>query len=118
MLCLNLPFKPLKQASSKKAFPLLPELPAPKPSRQNWLREQILKLRVGGDFPGHAGFSCDPAGKECACNAGDPGSIPRSGRSLGEGNGSPLQYSCLENSMDRGAWLATVGGVAKESNMS
>ena len=52
-------------------------------------------------------------GKASACNAGDPGSIPESGRSPGEGNGSPLQYSCLENPMDRGAWQATVHGVAK-----
>ena len=44
---------------------------------------------------------------------GDPGSIPGSGRSSGEGNGNPLQYSCLENSMDGGAWWATVHGVAK-----
>ena len=44
--------------------------------------------------------------KESACNAGDPGSIPGSGRSPGEGNGYPLQYSCLENPMDRGAWRA------------
>ena len=51
--------------------------------------------------------------KASACNAGDPGSIPGSGRSLGEGNGNPLQYSCLENSMDGGAWWATVHGVAK-----
>ena len=47
-------------------------------------------------------------GKESACNAGDSGSIPGSGRSPGEGNGNPFQYSCPENSMDRGAWLATV----------
>ena len=46
-------------------------------------------------------------------NAGDPGSIPGSGRSLGVGNGNALQYSCLENSMDRGAWRATVHGVTK-----
>ena len=51
--------------------------------------------------------------KESACNAGDPGSIPGSGRSPGEGNGNPLQYSCLENPMDRGAWWVTVYGVAK-----
>ena len=48
-----------------------------------------------------------------ACNAGDLGSIPRSGRSPGEGNGNPLQYSCLEYPMYRGAWWATVYGVAK-----
>ena len=46
-------------------------------------------------------------------NAGDPGSIPRLGRSLGEGNGNPLQYACLENFMDGGAWWATVHGVSK-----
>ena len=51
--------------------------------------------------------------KESACNAGDLGSIPGLGRFLGEGNGYPLQYSCLENSMDRGAWWATVRGIAK-----
>ena len=54
-----------------------------------------------------------PAGsdsKESACHAGDPGSIPGLGRSLGEGNGYSLQYFCLENSMDRGAWRATVHG--------
>ena len=54
------------------------------------------------DFPG----SSD--GKESACKAGDQGWIPGSGRSLGEGNGNPLQYSCLENFMDRRAWQATV----------
>ena len=51
--------------------------------------------------------------KASACNAGDLGSIPGSGRSPGEGNGNPLQYSCLENPMDRGAWWATVHGVIK-----
>ena len=53
------------------------------------------------------------AGKESACHTGDPGSISGSGRSSGEGNGNRLQYSYLENSMDRGAWQATVHGVAK-----
>ena len=52
-------------------------------------------------------------GKESACNAGDPGLIPGTGRSPGEGNGNPLQYSCPENPMGRGAWWATVHGVAK-----
>ena len=51
--------------------------------------------------------------KESACNSGDLGLIPGSGRSPGEGKGNPLQYSCLENPMDRGAWQATVHGVAK-----
>ena len=48
-----------------------------------------------------------------ACNAGDLGSIPKVGRSPGEGNGNPLQYSCLENPMDGGAWEAAVHGLAK-----
>ena len=51
--------------------------------------------------------------KESACSAGDLGSIPVSGRSSGEGNGNPLQYSCLENPMDRGDWQAIVHGVTK-----
>ena len=52
-------------------------------------------------------------GKESACNSGDLGSIHGSGKSSGEKNGQPFQYSCLENSMNRGAWWATVRGVAK-----
>ena len=59
------------------------------------------------------GFPHGSDGKECACNAGDPGSMPGLERSPGEGNGNPLQYSCLENSMERGAWWATVRGVKK-----
>ena len=51
--------------------------------------------------------------QESACNAGDLGSVPGSGRSSGVGNGNPLRYSCLENSGDRGAWWVTVHGVAK-----
>ena len=52
-------------------------------------------------------------GKEFPCNAGDPGLIPGSGRSPGEGNGSPLRYSCLENPMGKGTWKATVQGVTR-----
>ena len=59
------------------------------------------------------GFPCSSVGKESACNVGDLGSLPGSGRSPGEGNGNPLQYSCLENPMNRGAWRATVHGVAR-----
>ena len=55
-------------------------------------------------------------GKASAYNAGDPGSIPGSRRSPGEGNGNPLKYSCLGNPMDRGAWQATVHGVAKSQD--
>ena len=59
------------------------------------------------------GFPGGSDGKESACNARDLGSLPRLGRSPGEGNGNPLQYSCLENPMDRGAWRTTVHGVTK-----
>ena len=52
-------------------------------------------------------------GKESACNVGDPGSIPKSGRPAGEGNGNPFEYSCLKNPRDRGAWWATVHGAQK-----
>ena len=62
------------------------------------------------DFPGLPGGSDS---KESACSAGDSGSIPGSGRSPGEGLSNPLQYSCLENPMDRGAWWATVHGVTQ-----
>ena len=60
-----------------------------------------------------AGFPGGSDSKELACNAGDLGSIPELGRSPGEGHGNPLQYSYLENSMDSGAWWATVHGVPK-----
>ena len=69
----------------------------------------------------HNEYRCFPGGsdsKESACNAGDPGSIPGLGRSPGEGNGSPLQYSCLENLMDREAWWTTVHGDHMESDTS
>ena len=59
------------------------------------------------------GFPGSSASKQSACNAGDPGSIPGSGRSPEEGNGKPFQYSCLENPMDRGAWQAIVHEVAR-----
>ena len=61
----------------------------------------------GGWIPGGTVVKNPPA------KAGDTGSIPGSGRSTGGGNGNPLQYSCLENPMDRGAWRDTVHGVAK-----
>ena len=57
----------------------------------------------------------DSEGKEYACNTGDPGSISGLGRSYGERNGYPLKYSCLENSMDRGAWQAKVHGVSESA---
>ena len=63
-------------------------------------------------YPLLFGF-CSSVGKESACSAGDPGLIPGSGRSPGEGNGNPLQYSSLGNPMDRGAWQATVHRIAR-----
>ena len=59
------------------------------------------------EFPGSS------VGKESACSARDPGSVPGLGRSPGEENGNPLKYSCLENPKDRGAWRATVHGVTR-----
>ena len=64
------------------------------------------------------GFLGGSVSKESACNA-HPGSIPGSGRCPGEGNGNPLQYSCLENTMDGGAWRAAVHGIARvEHNLA
>ena len=68
-------------------------------------------FNIGG-FPGGS------VDEESSCNAGDLGSIPGSGRSPREENGNPLQYSCLENPMDREAWWATVPGIAKVSHMT
>ena len=59
------------------------------------------------------GFTGGSDNQESACNASDLGSISGSGRASGEGNGNPLQYSCLENSMDKGAWQSTVHGVER-----
>ena len=64
------------------------------------------------------GFPGGSEVKASASNAGDPGLIPGLGRSPGEGNGNPLQYSCLENPMDGGAWKATVHWGHKESDMT
>ena len=62
---------------------------------------------------GALGFQSGSVLKNPPANAGDAGLIPGSGRSSGEGNGNPLQYSCLQNPMDGGAWQATVHGVIK-----
>ena len=79
--------------------------------RRSQLLVGLTSLRVGWlqerEFPGGSD------GKESAYGEGDPSSIPGLGRSPGEGNGNPLQYSCLGNSMNRGAWWATVHGVTK-----
>ena len=76
------------------------------PLNLNDLALNLCKIWFGG-FPGAL------YGKESACNAGELSLIPGSGRFPGVGNGNPLQYSCLENSMDRGAWQATVYRIAK-----
>ena len=72
-----------------------------------------LPLAIGSASPTEESFPGGPNGEESACNAGDPGSIPGSRRSSGEGNGNPLQYSFLENPMDQGALQAVVHGIAK-----
>ena len=66
----------------------------------------------------NSGLPCSLNGKESACNAGDSGSVPGLGRSSGEGNCNPLQYSCLENPMHREAWRATDHGVAKSQQFN
>ena len=71
------------------------------------MQQSIKVYSIAQGFPGGSDS------KESACNAGDPVLIPGSGSYPGERNGNPLQYSCLENSMDRGAWWTTVHGVAK-----
>ena len=73
---------------------------------KSWTRLSNFTSQPSLDFPGGSD------GKASVYNAGDPSSIPGWGRSPGEGNGNPFQYSCLENPMDRGAWWATVHGVA------
>jgi len=75
--------------------------------------EDIIVLTLFFFFFKQIDFTGGSDGKKSACNAGDLGLIPGLGISSGEGKGYPLQYSCLENSMDRGAWWATVHGVEK-----
>ena len=90
---------------------MAPKQPYPSPCNQ-----QILPYGKKGlcrDIIKLKGFPGGSDGKESTCKAGDPNSIPGSGRPLGEENGYPLQYSCLENSMDKRVWWATVHGVAK-----
>ena len=79
------------------------------PHRSQW---DLPKMGRSAKITAFMGFPGGSDGRESACSAGDPGSVPGLGRSPGEGNGYPLQYSCLENPMDRGAWRAAVHGVA------
>ena len=76
-------------------------------------QRRLKRLSSSSSTMDQVGFPSSSDGKTSACNAGDPGLIPGQGRSPGEGNGNPLQYYCLENPMDRGAWQATVHGVTK-----
>ena len=75
-----------------------------------------LFAKLGQENSKGKGFSSSSVSKEFACNAGDVGSIPGSGKSSGEGNVYQLQYSCLKNFTDRRAWRATVHGGHKESD--
>ena len=81
------------------------------------MSHEVLSVQILGQYLGLSrsknGLPCSSESKESSCNTRDPGSIPGLGRPSGEGNGYPLQYSGLENSMDRGAWQATVHGVTK-----
>ena len=74
------------------------------------LNYDLGKKKINYDLRGFPGGTDS---KESACSEEDPGSIPGSGRSPGEGNGSPLQYFCLEDPIDRGAWRATIHGITK-----
>ena len=79
----------------------------PKETKELYTENYKTLMKEIGGFPGGSEV------KASTWNAGDPGSIPGLVKSPGEGNSNPLQYSCLENSIDRGAWLATVHGVLK-----
>ena len=76
-------------------------------NKLNPKKDLEVSLEMYGDFPPSS------VSKETTCNVRDLGSMPGSGKSPGEGNGNPLQYSCLENPMDRGAWRTTVVGVTR-----
>ena len=83
------------------------------PANVGDIRDRGLIPGLGRSTPVFFSFPGGSDGKESSCNAGDPGLIPVSGRSLGGGHGYPFQYSCLENPVDRGAWRTTVHRVAK-----
>ena len=116
-------------ASSQVGWPVVPASPGLKGfsetwNFQFWNQNSLRPLswsahQASGSCTSSAAFPAVPVfphssvGKESACSAGDLGSIPGLGRYPGEGNGNPLQYSCLENPMDRGTWQTTVYGVAR-----
>ena len=105
LLCFPLPQRLSHQDHCRAPSCRSPPLPEGRVQGCLALVYPALSVELG--FPGGSG------GKEAACNVVDPSSIPGSRRSPGEGNGNPLQYSCLERRMDRGAWRAAVHGVAK-----
>ena len=78
-----------------------------------WKKHFYSTIKQSVLFTLNLGFPYSSVSKGSACNAGDPALIPGLGRSTGEGNGNPFEYSCLENPMDRGAWQATVHGVSR-----
>ena len=79
-----------------------------------WLGPQLMSSILGGEYQErHVSNPGGSDGKNSACNSGDPGFIHGLGRSPGERCGNPLQYSCLENSTDRGVWWTVVYGVTK-----
>ena len=92
---------------------LVKNLPVMQETLVQFLGQEDPKRRDRLPTPIFLGFPCGSAGKESACNEGDLGSIPGLGRSPGEGNDNPLQFSYLKNSMDRGAGQATVLGIAE-----
>ena len=77
-------------------------------------KEEVIQMLISREMFSTVDFPGGSDGKASAYNVGDPGSIRGSGRSPGEGNGYPLQYSCLENPKGRGAWRAAVHGVTHE----
>ena len=85
-----------------------PEITLPTSVQSQKKQENSRKISTSASFPGGS------ESKASACNVGDPGLIPGSGRSPGKGNGNPLQYSCLGNLMRRRDWQATVHGIAEE----
>ena len=91
------------------------EVPSPSPELipSRFLYNISSPPKINGSTCVFPNFPCSSVNKETVFNAGDPHLIPGSGRFSGEGNGNPLQYSFLENPMDRGSWQATVHGVAR-----
>ena len=100
----------------RKWQPTLVFLPGKIPWTEKYGRLQSMGLQKSQTLLSNFTFtwlSSSSDSKDSVCNVGDPDSIPGLGRSPGEGHGTPLQHSCLENSMDRGAWRVTVHGVTK-----